>query len=620
MCGIAGFYDYNKKASLYDLKESTDALAHRGPDDKGYFFEKKEKYTVGLGHRRLSILDLSPLGHQPMRYKNLSLVFNGEVYNFKEVKEELYHLGYSFTSTSDTEVILKAFHRWDIQALERLNGMFAIALFNHDTDELTLIRDRIGVKPLYYYFNGKTLVFSSELKSIINFPGFEKDLDWSAVGGYLYHGYIASPNTIFESVKKVNAGSYVQLKDCTINIAKYYDLEEKFNKRNIRAGLSETQALEELDDLITSSIRYRMISDAPLGTFLSGGYDSSLVAAIMQKLNRGAVKTFTIGFDQAEFNEAGAAKDIATYLKTEHHELYVSSSDLIDLVLQIPHFFDEPFADSSQLPTMLVSQFARKEVSVILSGDGGDELFCGYNNYSFDIWYKRNEMVSKLLANVNKFIPLQGILRGINKKYDIFLFLNKHSNIINSGYLRSKFYLDGLLLHSKFEFNERYFKSASLSENIQEAHMLQDMLMYLPDDIMVKVDRATMSASLEGREPLLDYRLFEYAFNLPHHFKCNNGVQKYLLKKLAHRYIPEKLLNRPKKGFSVPIYRWLKTDLSPLISKYLSEEYISNQGVFNYAQLRKLLKEFDASDENPLLTKIVWHILVFQLWHEKYML
>jgi asparagine synthase (glutamine-hydrolysing) len=619
MCGITGFLDFNKRADRDDLVKITGLVNHRGPDDTGYFFQDHENFNIGLGHKRLSILDLSSLGHQPMRHENLSIVYNGEIYNFKEIREQLVKEGYSFTSGTDTEVILKAFHRWNLEALQHFNGMFAIALYDHGSSELYLIRDRIGVKPLYYYYKDSTLVFASELKSIINYPGFEKELDLEALNMYLYHGYITSPYCIFRNVAKLEPGTYIKATESSIEKNNYWDLKEKFEKREVREGLSEEKAVKELDELVTSSVGYRMISDAPIGAFLSGGYDSSLVSAVMQKISNAPIKTFTIGFNSKDFNEAGHAKEVAKHLKTDHHELYLPVSKISDIVEKIPQFYDEPFADSSQLPMMLVSEFARKDVTVILSGDGGDELFCGYSNYDRDSFYEKYSGISSVLNSLNERIPLEPIARSIHHKFDKYFHLNNRINIINLGYIRSKPYLNGLVKDFPYTLNDKYFITAGLSDNIQEAHMLQDMLTYLPDDIMVKVDRATMSASLEGREPLLDYRLFEFAFNIPHKLKCNGPDKKYLLKKLAHKYIPEKLLNRPKKGFAVPINEWLKGDVSFLTKKYLSKEYLREQGIFTEEVVARLINKFLKENDNGVATRYVWHLIVFQLWYERYM-
>ncbi len=619
MCGIAGFYDGNKESNLRDLQNITDVLNHRGPDDKGYFFESKHNFNIGLGHRRLSIQDLSSLGHQPMRFENLSISFNGEVYNFKEIRDALIQHEYTFDSDSDTEVILKAFHKWGPDALHRFNGMFAIALFDHQTDQLFLIRDRIGVKPLYYYIHNKTFVFSSELKSILNYPNFQKSINWEALYSYLFHGYIAAPLSIFKNVYKLKPGHYIKIKNNETKIKTYWSLQEKFSQREVRKNISEEDALEELNQLVTSAVKYRMISDAPIGAFLSGGYDSSLVSAIMQKNSAKPVKTFTIGFEEKLYNEAEQAKVIAHHLKTDHHELYLPISAAAKIINNIPLYYDEPFADSSQLATMLVSEFAKEQVDVILSGDGGDELFCGYSTYDLDLLYKNYMGGSSLLKKMNNILPLKSIATTLNKKWDKFFYINNQQNIINLEYLRSTQHLKGLIKNMPLKINSQYFYAASLSEDIQEAHMLQDILIYLPDDIMTKVDRATMSVSLEGREPLLDYRLFEFSFSIPHRLKYNNGNKKYLLKQLAHKYIPEKLLDKPKTGFAVPINKWLKKDLSFLIKEYLSQDYINKQDIFNYTKLRKLIQQFNLEEKNGMATKIVWNLIVFQLWYESYM-
>ncbi|TAF65984.1 MAG: asparagine synthase (glutamine-hydrolyzing) [Cytophagales bacterium] len=620
MCGIAGFIEYKNQVGRDTLINITDKINYRGPDDSGYEFYTKRSFQIGLGHRRLSIIDLSAAAHQPMHHLSWSIVFNGEIYNYREIQAELKEKGLQFTSSSDTEVILKAIEYWGIsETLNKLNGMFAFALFNHDTEELILARDRIGVKPLYYFYYQDSFVFASELKPIMAYPFFQKRINFKALHLFLCHGYITSPYSIFENTYKVEPGTYLSFKDKKIVVHTYWSIEEKFSSRVVDESITESKAIEKLDELITSSVKYRMISDVPIGAFLSGGYDSSIVAAIMQSNSEKPINTFTIGFNEKEYDEAHHAKTIATHLKTNHQELYLPINNAKELIESIPHFYDEPFADSSQIPTMLVSQLARKQVTVALSGDGGDEIFCGYTRYALASNYKKYMPISKIMNFVTSILPFTKDILKSDRRLLKLLYLNNHPNIINHDYLYSTIYLKKLVKNHTYSVENKYFEILSKSSNVQEAYMLQDMITYLPDDILTKVDRATMSVSLEGRDPLLDYRIFEYSFTLPHHLKFRNGQKKYILKQLAHQYIPEKLLNRPKMGFGIPIYKWLKSDLSYLIEEYLSEQVIKEQDIFDYDQLAKLLALLKKDDPSEYFSRIIWHLIVFQMWAKQYL-
>ena len=618
MCGIAGFIDYQKIVGQDALTQITEVLHHRGPDDTGYHFQEKSTYHLGLGHKRLSIIDISSCGHQPMHFDTLSMVYNGEVYNYTAIREKLITKGYHFQSSSDTEVILKSFHCWGMAALSEFIGMFAIALFNRATDELFLIRDRIGVKPLYYHEHQRCYVFGSELKSIIAFPDSEKKIDREALTMYLYHGYITGPSSIFYNVFKVLPGTYIRIKSGESRAVTYWSLKEKFASQRKTLITQEAPALEQLDTLVTSSVQYRMVADVPIGAFLSGGYDSSLVVAMMQKLSKNPVNTFTIGFREAAYNEADHARAIADHLQTNHYEKYFHVDEALGFIEKLPHYFDEPLADSSQLPTMMVSALAREHVTVALSGDGGDELFCGYTRYDEAAHYWRYRKVLKLTSQLCNTALGKKLLDSLDVKYKKLLHLDSLPNVVNHRYVLSQYYLKGLVKETGFSISPAYTHMLRLSEQVQEAFMLQDMLTYLPDDILTKVDRSTMSVSLEGRDPLLDHRLFEYSFGIAHELKYRKGEKKYLLKKLTHRYVPERLLNRPKKGFSLPVHLWLKKELRFLIDTYLSEGFIASQNIFDYNQVRLILCAFEHERGNGKFATLVWNLIVFQLWYQKY--
>jgi asparagine synthase (glutamine-hydrolysing) len=620
MCGIAGFIDGSGMGTASVLKKITDSIAHRGPDAAGYLLFEQNGMNIGFGHRRLSIIDLSQLANQPMEYDNLVMIYNGEVYNYKSIRNELENEGYSFSSESDTEVIIKAIHKWGIEkTLSKLNGMFAIALYDKKKSTLSLIRDRVGVKPLYYYFQNGTLVFSSELKPIMLFPNFYPEINKNALFDFLCYGYIAAPQSIFKHVKKIKPGTILSFKDDVFTESTYWSIEDKFQNRKINFNITENEAVDQLDNILTDSVSLRMIADVPIGCFLSGGYDSSLVTAVMQKISPKPINTFTIGFDEKKYDEAPHAKKISNILGTNHYELYCSLKEAEMLIPSIVEFSDEPFGDTSQLPTMLVSKLAKKHVTVALSGDGGDELFCGYSRYEEILHLKKISMISKILISTNKVFDIKSVFNQINRKSTKLFYLDSNPNIINSTFLNSGYYLKNLIKDHQFTTsNDDLSDLLNLSDNIQEQHMLLDLKTYLPDDVLTKVDRATMSVSLEGREPLLDYRLIEYSFNLPHNLKYNSGEKKYLLKKLTHKYLPEKLMKRPKMGFGIPIYKWLRNEFKYLLDEYLSEKFIKDQNIFNYSEVSLLQKQFQQETSSEFFPRMIWHLLVFQIWYTKY--
>lgn len=635
MCGICGFI-YKDRVDGSRLKEMNDTINYRGPNSEGYFLDNYNKeYQIGMAHKRLAILDLSLLGHQPMYSdnKDIVVIFNGEIYNFYKIKSELKKIGYQFKSNSDTEVIVKSYQEWGIDCVKRFNGMFAISIYDRKTNDFYLIRDRMGVKPLYYHVNNKGIIFASELKPIIKHPDFKKEINLDALSLYLYHGYITAPYSIFKNTYKLEPGKILKFNDGKIESSIYWSVENSFNNRKIEMK-SEEEWRTELDDLLTDSIKDRMISDVPLGAFLSGGIDSSLVVSIMQKISNDPVKTFTIGFDEPKYNEAAHAKKVAAHLGTEHHELYLPIKKAEELIPDIPVFYDEPFADSSQLPTMLVSQLARDHVTVALSGDGGDELFCGYGRYDTIIRLEKFIKYSKVANQIPFFKNIVQLVTSNSKYTQFFELINKDS-IINSGYLN---FINNYRLIKNYnsKFEEKYQSIMKNAENLQEKHMLQDMVTYLPDDIFTKVDRASMCVSLEARPPLVDdHRILEFSLTIPHTLKYKEGIKKYILKELLYKYVPKEIIDRPKMGFGIPIYEWLKNDLSHLIEKYLSQEYIEKQHIFQWKEVEKIKKRFyNRSCLNKVLPKniskkyklykdgyvdrTIWHILVFQLWYQEY--
>lgn len=619
MCGICG-YASRKGITVEKLREINDTMYHRGPNDSGAeIYPMGNGYEVGLAQRRLSILDLSQSGHQPMHSadKRVAIVFNGEIYNFQELKEEL--SDYPFCSTCDTEVILAAYLKWGIRCIERIHGMFAIALFDRETEEIYLVRDRIGKKPLYYWYEDENLVFASELKPIMGYPGFHKKVNADILGRYLYQQYIKAPDSIYQNVYQVEPGSILRFSRGQLKTWKYWDLKKVYHRKKGTGPKDYEEAKTELKKHLQKAVGQRMIADVPLGAFLSGGYDSSLITAVAQSLSSEPVKTFSIGFHDEKYNEADYAKQVAKHLGTHHTELYIDEKDMFRLVDSIPKYFDEPFADSSQIPSMLVAELARKDVTVALSGDGGDEFFCGYHIY------KKLEQAQKLdglgaiahqigrIGNLERHYPFKVRVIAQNRKKEA------KTQFISGNYLQvaqNMVCREGIPCYYDFEtkYNE---------ENWQERRMLLDMDTYLPGDILCKVDRAAMKYSLETRCPILDTDIMEFAFSIPHAFKYQAGNKKRILKDIAYEYIPKDLLDRPKTGFGVPLDKWLRGPLKEQLLDLTQKEYLHKQGLFDadyvVSFIEKYLKTGDAgSGTGANYSRMIWALFVFQRWYQTY--
>ncbi len=617
MCGITGYIS-RKNHGQNVIERMTDRIRHRGPDASGTATLSDNGYNIVLGHRRLSILDLSDAGKQPMEFEQLVVSFNGEIYNHLEIRNDLEAEGYSFSSTSDTETLLKAYHRWGHSCLERFNGMFAFAVYDKKRSELFLARDRIGIKPLYYYVKNGVLIFGSELKPLMLHPEFSKDIDTDALNSFFSRRYITKPNSIFKNTQKLAPGNYLYWRNGSVETNAYWSIREKFSQRQINPNRSEKDYLDEFDSLLQQSVNRRLLSDVPIGAFLSGGHDSSLTTGVMQSLSSNPISTFSIGFDEPGYNEAVYAKEVAKFLGTQHHELYFTADRLVELVPQLPEFYDEPFSDASQLPTMLLSEFTKQHVTVSLSGDGGDELFCGYSHYEEDLKNLKVQGVGRLLAPLKKSSWIRASLDKLDRRLLKFLYFQNKDSIINAHFdYPSDQYFDGLVKGNRTGPAFEFYDGLDLTNNIQEKHMLQDMMNWLPEDILTKVDRASMAYALEARVPLLDHTIVEFSFSVPHHLKYNNGVPKYLLKQLAHRYVPQSLLDRPKTGFMCPIEAWLRTSLKSLVDQYLSEEYLTKQDIFNVGKTRTLLKR-SQNESGRYFSWFIWSLLMFQLWHGKY--
>lgn len=640
MCGILGIIDFTGKDLSEDIFSSAvDTLAHRGPDDKGIWIERKNNKTVAIGHRRLSILDLSTKGHQPMEFDGLIITYNGEVYNFKEIRKELESAGYSFESDTDTEVILKAYHKWQTKAFDKFHGMWAFAIYDKKNGDLLLCRDRLGIKPLYWhYYNGR-FAFASELKAMIRWPDFHKTINLDGLYLYLRFGYIPSPYSIFKHTYKLEPGTILRINN-TQRITKelYWDIESKSCKTKLPQDENEIE--EQLIKLLKKAFKYRIIADVPVGVFLSGGIDSSLLTAILQTEISEKIKTFTIGFYEKEYNEANWAKKIAEYLGTEHTELYCGRKEFLEVLPQFAYIYDEPFGDASGIPTMLVSKLAHNTVKVALSADGGDEQFCGYARYAMIGHYLSRFMEIPFARTAAKILPhikvdvaerLYKLLEGILPR--VANFKEKFPKLIDALKYKDP-YIQYNLSNEIFSTEElktlgiegQYLTNKMLSEikgidqqiNIMDFMMLLDLKAYLPDDILTKVDRASMSTSLEAREPLLDHEIVEFSMSLPLKFKFRDGNGKYLLKKILKRYIPNELIERPKQGFAIPVHEWLKNDLKDLYLEYLNPERIQREGIFNPRPIRKLLNDY-FTGKNIKQSKL-WLLFVFEKWLEEWIL
>lgn len=647
MCGISGFIQYNTNLNRISLEniigKMIRTLIHRGPDDEGVWAD--EKFGIALGHRRLSIIDLSEQGRQPMisatgRYV---IVFNGEIYNFRSLKKELeFSAGaVDWRGHSDTEVMLSAFETWGFEkSLERFNGMFAFALWDRQDKILYLARDRFGKKPLYYGWMGKSFLFGSELKALICHPDFENKINRGALTLYARFGYIPSPYSIFEGIEKLPQASFIAIKPNgdrnKVAPVCYWPLPDIAGEyATEKFKLSDDVLTENLETLLLDAVKIRMESDVPLGAFLSGGIDSSTVAALMQAQSAKKIKTFSIGFHEDAYNEADFAKKVAMHLGTDHTELYVTSSHALSVIPKIPEYYDEPFSDPSQVPTYLISEMTKKYVTVALSGDGGDELFAGYNRY---FWGEK-------LCNQLKILPislrtkLSKVLLFIRPSYwdKLFALLPLKNNIALIG---QKIHKLGniLLLNDRVEIYRRLISlwdkpgdivlnssepdtliwSKGISERFPEPieyMQIMDMLIYLPDDILVKVDRASMAVSLEIRAPLLDYRVAEFSLKLPLNVKIRGDKCKWLLRKVLCKYIPEQLIERPKMGFGVPIDIWLCGPLRDWAESLINEKRLKQEGYFNADAIRQRWRMHlnGMHSHNQ-----IWNILMFQAWLDKY--
>lgn len=638
MCGFAGVYA--RTPSEDNLRRMGLAIAHRGPDDSGIWIDPEA--AIGLVHQRLSILDLSPAGHQPMasacgRY---FIAFNGEIYNHSELRKKFEHS--SWRGHSDTETLLATIAAWGLEAtLKQCVGMFAFALWDRETRTLTLARDRLGEKPLYYGWQGETFLFGSELKALKAHPAFRAEIDRDALTMFLRHNAIPAPYSIYRGIHKLPPGTFLTLhagqKDAQPVAYWSARLVAEVGQRKLFRG-SDQEAANELERLLRQSIAGQMLADVPLGAFLSGGIDSTTVVALMQAQSARPVKTFTIGFNEAGYNEAEHAHAVARHLGCEHTELYVTPQDAMDVIPSLSAIYDEPFADSSQIPTYLVSRLARSHVTVSLSGDGGDELFGGYNRYFWarDLWRKLGWMPRPLraaLAGVLTTLPpaawntaFQKLERWLPARLRYATPGDKLHKVAEILAVRSpeEIYL-GLVSHWKHPAQlvpGSVEPLTLLTDPSQQADlpdfehrmMYLDTVTYLPDDILTKVDRAAMSVSLETRVPLLDHRLVEFAWTLPLHMKIRHGQGKWLLRQVLYRHVPQALMDRPKMGFGVPIDHWLRGPLKDWAAALIEPGRLAREGFFDPAPIQRKWLEHQAGSRN--WSYYLWDVLMFQAWRE----
>ena len=630
MCGITGFIDFQKNTSRETLISMRDTLLHRGPDDTGEAIAETSAASVGFGFRRLSIIDLSPLGHQPMTNEETGdvVMLNGEIYNYRELRKDLEALGHKFKSNSDTEVVLKSDQQYGMRCVDGFIGMFAIALHDKKNNKVVFIRDRAGVKPFYWYWDERLFLFASELKAFHKHQGFRKEIDTDALSLYLQHGYISAPYSIFKNTHKLMPGHYlsIDLASKEISITKYWDVTDEYNRPKLDIGYEE--AVETTERMLTSAFQYRLVADVPVGVFLSGGYDSSCVTALLQKNSSRKIKTYTIGFHEKEFNEAGHAKKVAEHLGTDHHEYFCTIKDAQELVPLLPEIYDEPFGDTSGIPTTLVSRIARQHVTVALSADGGDEIFAGYPRHRrfMNYWSKFSMIpngMDKMLAAFFKSIHkknkpasaadrLEKLFLVLQKKDPVKAFEIIHS-CYTAGEAQKLLTKDARHLPTVFDDDGLYNSSNDVLSKI----IAVEYKTYMVDDILQKVDRATMSASLEGREPFLDQRVIELVSKLPSHYKYRNGVGKIMLRDIVHKYIPRELMDRPKMGFGVPVEKWLNMELRELLNSTLSKEKIERGNILNWDQVSSL-KEAYQTGRLEIFQRI-WHVFIFQLWYDRWM-
>ena len=646
MCGIAGLYTFDPRPDRTALHRTvttmTNAIETRGPDSHDVWQEPD--VPLAMGHRRLSIIDLSPAGNQPMESASgrYMIVYNGEIYNFKSIRAELESTGdIKFCGGSDTEVFLAAVEQWGVKAaLDKINGMFAFALWDRKTQALYLVRDRMGKKPLYVGWAGSDLVFGSELKALCAHPDFRRDVSRPAITSFMRFGYVPAPLSIYRDVRQLPAGMMMAIdmrmlragQDLKPLMEPYWSHKDALIAARDNSIENTDNVVEEFESLLSQCVEDRMISDVPLGAFLSGGIDSSTIVALMHKHSHRPVKTYSIGFEEAGFNEATQAKAVAEHLKTDHHELYIKPKDALDVVSHLPRIYDEPFADASAIPTYLVSRFARESVTVALSGDGGDEMLGGYNRHITGpkAWNTANGIPPNLRGPFGKMIKTipTGVWSAMRPTRPQFgSHMHKFADIMGK-YTKGDVYLSLVSKWSKPRscVTDGYEEMIPLVDpdmqiddlSFAEEMMYWDTLTYLNGDILTKVDRASMAVSLEARAPLLDKRIYDYVWRLPLDVKIKGKTGKWLLRQVLNNHVPESLYDRPKQGFSVPIGDWLRGDLKDWAEDLLDEYELREQGFLNYMHIHELWDKHQKGRGNH--ADQLWTVLMFQAWYRHWVL
>jgi asparagine synthase (glutamine-hydrolysing) len=629
MCGISGYFSKDDFFSEKELDKMIRCLHHRGPDSNGRFVEK----NVGLGHNRLSIIDLSVRGNQPMTSANgrYVIVYNGEVYNYNEIASQLRFAsksGLQFSSATDTEVILEAFSFYGVKFLDLLNGMFAFAIYDKLYEELYIFRDRVGIKPVYYYWDGANFAFSSELKALRSMEKPALRINYAVIPQYLHLGYVPAPYTIYENCYKLEPGSYIKVNKEGLEKQRYWDLAGRISEQVID---NEEQAEVVISDILSSSVQYQLKSDVPFGVFLSGGIDSSLITANAVNVSGTRINTFSIGFENQKFNEAVYARKIAGHLGTNHHEFVVTVNDAIQALGDYMNAYGEPFADSSGIPTLMVSRLARQHVTMVLSGEGGDELFHGYGAYK---WAQRlsnplihsgrfliKDLLNKTSSNRNRraarmfgYKDPRSIRSHIFSQEQYLFSIDEMQDLLTPR-IGEPILVNEMLLFTDTFFNTE-FREHALKRKLlpQEKQALYDLEFYLPDNLLVKVDRASMWYSLETRVPFLDHRLIEKSVNIASQFK-DKPVAKNILKELLYKYIPREFFDRPKQGFAIPLEKWLKEEMRFLIEENLDRKVIERYELVKYEQVEALKKRFFAG-ENYLYNRL-WALSLLHQWFRR---
>lgn len=624
MCGICGVIsrdgDHPVGESL--LRTMNNSMTHRGPDDAGHYIDDR----AGLAMRRLSIIDLST-GHQPIPNEDQTvwIVFNGEIYNYQEIRRDLEQKGHLFVTQSDTEAIVHAYEEYGVECLHRLNGMFTFAIWDTVQQQFFMARDRLGIKPMYYHLSRHHLIFGSELKAVLAHPETPRTINFTALDQFLTLEYIPSPHTIFEDVHKLPPGHWMLLKNGRLTIQQYWNIER------MDVPQSDDACIEHLTELIRDAVKIRMIADVPLGAFLSGGIDSSTIVSFMSELASQPVKTFSIGFGNRTYNELPFARQVAEMYGTNHYEEFLEA-DIADMAMRLVSHFDEPFGDFSIFPTYLVSEVARRFVTVTLSGDGGDEIFGGYDTYVAQNMDQRyygrlpGWMRQRALPFMLNMLPPQPAKKG---------FINKAKRFVEGGALppawqhtrwmmfmndrdKSQLYRPDVVTalngDSPGLLIERYFDEAAPQNQLAKQQYV-DVKTYMVDDILVKVDRMSMATSLEARVPLLDHRIVEFALNLPPHLKLHNGETKVILRRVMKDRLPESILKKPKEGFSIPLKHWMRQELRPLMTDLLAPDTIRRRGYFEPETVTRWVQEHLNQEANH--SHRLWALMVFELWHQQ---